>query len=236
MKEPLKKVRKRFDLANNWLGGDPLIQADEMPKFKQALIEVMKVRNFNQLRKDILPVIEDIRKQSFKRFDDTMFSKKFWSTFLNKEENKDIKDIWVSLPQKKNKCKKVTNTADPYDSEVEKMQMEDPLLNKLSLALKQEQRRFWSEEEKDASKEAELQAYISNFDESEPQYPVERVLADTEGFMTETSASSHNKHIWAEDKEKFIGEFWVQWNQRQYTHDNYTMPADDLMFNQSEQL
>lgn len=208
-----------------------MIPDEEMPRFKATLKNCMRMRNFNILRKDILPVIKEIREVSSRKFDETMFSKKFWSTFLNKEENKDIKDIWVSLPQTKIKSalsqNRVKNQRMEKDalspntcaSENEKSPSDENILfDKLSFSLKQEQSLFWADQK---HQEAQLDDYLNQFDENEPQYSVERFLADTEDIMSQTSKtnSDYNKPI-MQVEDTFLGEFWCEWNQRQIVQNN----------------
>lgn len=207
-----------------------MIPDEEMPKFKATLKACMKMRNFNLLRKDILPVIKQIRETSARKFDETMFSKKFWSTFLNKEENKDIKDIWVSLPQTKvksavsqNRVKNVivkeALSPNTCESENEKSpSSDDALFDKLSFALKQEQKTSIWEDETHS-----LHDYINTFDENEPQYSVERFMADTEDILSENTPD--RKPMETEDNHNFLGEFWSEWNQRQMIQDNKFTPT-----------
>ena len=230
MKGPLKKERNLVWLLNNFcLGGDPLIHDDELPRFKEVLREFMKVRNFEQLRKDVLPFVKEIRMKSSRKFVDSMFSKKFWSTFLNKEENRDIKTIWESLPSingkiiPKKSVKEIDhqnveeeNSSYTCESENEQVQVEEDLLNDFSMPAERTQGGFWIEDEKMDRRDiqidddginqidyGELQKFFISTEET--NMPLEMAFRCSQDIQICTQEKS---------KQDFIDDFWSDWNKR----------------------
>ena len=91
--------------------GDPLIPQNELSKFKEIAIEIirnMESRKLDDFRKEILPYLKKIREENGLKFADNMLQKHKWSKFLH--QHKDIKEVWDQLPrlkERKNKFEKI---------------------------------------------------------------------------------------------------------------------------------
>jgi len=98
----MKKQTKQVKLFNNknWLkfqGGDPLILESQMPKFIDAVKQIipkLPVKNFESLRKQVLPVIKELRSERGKGSKENIFSYHVWYDIL--EEQPELKKIWNS--------------------------------------------------------------------------------------------------------------------------------------------
>lgn len=221
---------------NNFcLGGDPLIHDDELPRFKEVLKQVMKVRNFEQLRKEVLPYVKEIRMKSCKKFVDSMFSKKFWSTFLNKEENRDIKNVWESLPSlngkilPKKSAKKIDQDDDDEEeveeenysytceSENEQFQCEEEFMKNEYVVPpeRQTQGGFWVEDEKSDRKDTLTDDGMDQIDygglqsffinTEEVSMPAEMAFRCSQDQQINTNERS---------KQEFLDDFWNDWQKR----------------------
>lgn len=208
-----------------------MIHDDELPRFKEVLRQVMKVRNFEELRKDVLPYVREVRVGGGRKFVESMFSKKFWSIFLNKEENADMKKLWESLPflngkvsqKKKSAVEKAKKSvmSSPQASETEagseNLKPEEDLLIELSTFNDELGRRLLFEDDKFEMNDDQVHDFINQFDNNEPHYSVDGFLFDTEAMSSSTTLNSaEDKQMYTEDKpqDNFVESFWSAWNQR----------------------
>lgn len=108
MRKKLKPVQKKImKFTNSFQGGGGLVRDEELPEFKAVLkniiqqLHTMRTRSFEYLRQQVIPVMEEIHKKSgIRKTKNNMFSKRFWHSFLHKEENEDLKTLWEGIPKK----------------------------------------------------------------------------------------------------------------------------------------
>ena len=104
-----KKINEETDETSktfnnkNWLkfqGGGPLILESQMPKFIDAVKQIipkLPVKNFESLRDQVLPVIKKLRSERGKEPKENIFSNHFWSYI--REKQPELEEIWSSSSQ-----------------------------------------------------------------------------------------------------------------------------------------
>lgn len=240
MKELWKKVRNRyFTFINSELGGDPLINKNQLKSFKETLRKVMKVQQFDQLRKDVLPFIKELRAQSDRKFDQGMFSKKYWSNFLKKEENQDIKDLWESLPldneetisirsMKKGKGFSRANKGKGKES----LKRRKDLTEELSVLSEEDEENNFSEERRDSVNTAEICHFMDEFHDNDWQVPLQKHMLAMEEIFSEEFMSSPDKTVCTSEgsENDFLKSFWNEWNGRSFCANDLCLTRDTSAF------
>lgn len=115
-----KKVKGWFDNEKKAeTRGGGLVRDEELPEFKEILKKIIRelhkkrTRSFEWLRSQVIPVMEEIHKKSkTRKTKNNMFSKRFWHSFLHKEENYDLKLLWEEIPKKNAKKPTMTNLSE----------------------------------------------------------------------------------------------------------------------------
>lgn len=207
----------------------------------------MKVRNFDELRKDILHFVREIRVGAGRKFVDSMFSKKFWSTFLNKEENADMKEIWENLPCLNGKIvpkKKVSENKKFVEnsSRNSEAETEGSVVN----LEQREEEDVWFEDEKDDMDEAKVHEFIVKFVENNLENSEEEdFMLSAETNFTETALDNtqeSKQKMDTEEKpdekpeEEFTENFMCAWNERSLAEPNESDSNGFRLFRRNGQL
>jgi len=102
-----KKIKRTLNNKekSDGRGGALFGNVEEKEEFKRHIEYVirnkMKTKCFEELRKNVVPKIQEMFKRNERKFSNQVFQKHFWSYFLNNPENDCLKKAWKLLRRTK---------------------------------------------------------------------------------------------------------------------------------------